>query len=661
MLTVTAGCPCRKGEHLCICLRPQRGCPRPSHQTAIRLQQLNMEDSGYRYSPLPGPRHIRLLRLKPRADTQGPELSIELIIVSLDEPLLFEALSYAWGDPLPQAEIRCSGLTAKIGLSLYGALRQLQSHAPGFHRLIWADALCINQEDTAERSSQVRMMGDIYAKAISTMVWLGEEDADITRGMLRLSGFSAVWARFYRPEKWQEQVSILEGDKSPATESILKSAFGEEATQIEAFKDIWMLLRRPWFTRKWVIQEVVKSVKHGIVLMAGSKILNWLALEWFILLLEASSSTISMFYGCCPWRFGTSPVDSSDIAYVVICRAKTLARTLDGDFSLMSLLVRTLYFRCTDPRDHIIALLGIASNSPTYEDLTDYDCSSEVLNRRLACACVKDPQDLHILWSFASFVPGDRRHPISWMQNIEQLLSMSSVVVQILETDMDAHFCTITRLDAVITENQLQIKGRVVDRLEELGTNMGTCFEKICQIMLGGPPPVSAGEADRWLDECEAISERANKDEDNYLAALLDKDTLEATTPEIASVTMKDFQAYRSYLKVVASAVDKTSYEKALANKSGIEFYDRTHSLMATLLSRRFSRTSQGRLGWVPHAAEAGDLICVFDGMFRPYVVRPKRESEGVYTLVGQCLISGLVDGEQTQTLENQSVPIKLE
>lgn len=154
----------------------------------------------YQYSPLPGPRQIRLLKLHPRDESQDSELSVDHITVPLDEAPPFEALSYAWGNPLPQAEIRCSGLTARIGRSLHGALAQLAPEAPGPARLIWADALCINQEDIPERNAQVRIMADIYAAASKTLIWMGEEDEHVARAMGCLERFLEAVKAYDCPE-----------------------------------------------------------------------------------------------------------------------------------------------------------------------------------------------------------------------------------------------------------------------------------------------------------------------------------------------------------------------------------------------------------------------------------------------------------------------------
>ena len=47
--------------------------------------------------------------------------------------------------------------------------------------LLWVDALCINQEDNAERARQVKLMGEIYSTAQKVLVWLdpSENDSDL--------------------------------------------------------------------------------------------------------------------------------------------------------------------------------------------------------------------------------------------------------------------------------------------------------------------------------------------------------------------------------------------------------------------------------------------------------------------------------------------------
>ncbi|KAI6764150.1 hypothetical protein HG530_007939 [Fusarium avenaceum] len=41
-------------------------------------------------------------------------------------------------------------------------------------RIVWVDALCISQNDLAERSQQVQLMGDIYKQAVETIIWFDD-------------------------------------------------------------------------------------------------------------------------------------------------------------------------------------------------------------------------------------------------------------------------------------------------------------------------------------------------------------------------------------------------------------------------------------------------------------------------------------------------------
>jgi len=94
-------------------------------------------------------------------------------IVPLNAPPLYEALSYTWSIPkgvdstIPVASDRNSthaiplnGCLAMVTYNLEVALQQLR-HAER-ERILWVDALCINQENDLEKSEQVRPMGRIY-------------------------------------------------------------------------------------------------------------------------------------------------------------------------------------------------------------------------------------------------------------------------------------------------------------------------------------------------------------------------------------------------------------------------------------------------------------------------------------------------------------------
>lgn len=119
--------------------------------------------------------HIRLAWFRPRA--QGNAIQCEIYQASLDKletvgQAQFAALSYAWGNPRPRHPIRCGSNEVLIAENLYKALLHVRYQQQ--RRLLWVDAISINQDDIPEKNAQVQLMGQIYKRS-HVVVWLGEE------------------------------------------------------------------------------------------------------------------------------------------------------------------------------------------------------------------------------------------------------------------------------------------------------------------------------------------------------------------------------------------------------------------------------------------------------------------------------------------------------
>ncbi|PYH87748.1 hypothetical protein BO71DRAFT_278381, partial [Aspergillus ellipticus CBS 707.79] len=112
---------------------------------------------------------IRLLALEPGRDEDIIRCQLKHVFLS-DNPK-YEALSYVWGDPNEQDYIYCNGKQVRIGKELFNALKSLRQ--PNCERTLWADALCINQNNYVEKGKQVEIMGDIYASSQHVLIWLG--------------------------------------------------------------------------------------------------------------------------------------------------------------------------------------------------------------------------------------------------------------------------------------------------------------------------------------------------------------------------------------------------------------------------------------------------------------------------------------------------------
>jgi hypothetical protein len=134
------------------------------------------------YDSLPD-RSIRVLTVysarRPDAPLRG---SISHVYLDAPDHPKFSALSYVWGhsgdEPL---SILCGGILLPILPNLFSALRNLRNKLGAF--TIWADAICINQEDDGEKQHQIPLMAEIYAKAEYVYVWLGIGSMKTQRAM----------------------------------------------------------------------------------------------------------------------------------------------------------------------------------------------------------------------------------------------------------------------------------------------------------------------------------------------------------------------------------------------------------------------------------------------------------------------------------------------
>jgi hypothetical protein len=133
--------------------------------------------NAYEYEPLP-PGHLRLLkltRLAPKGDADtSPIWSILTVpVLATNGPRIpYEALSYIWGSLSTTYPLTLdNGQVLQVHHNLHEALPYLAKRP--FNLPLWIDAVCINQQDQAEKFAQIRIMSDVYQQATRVLVWLG--------------------------------------------------------------------------------------------------------------------------------------------------------------------------------------------------------------------------------------------------------------------------------------------------------------------------------------------------------------------------------------------------------------------------------------------------------------------------------------------------------
>ncbi|KAM0139052.1 hypothetical protein ACHAP3_003320 [Botrytis cinerea] len=184
---------------------------------------------------------IRLLCLMPSEDLTAP-IECRLHIYPLEKSNkathIYQALSYVWGISETFQSVIIDEKPLLVTANLHAALLQLRDRT--FERIIWVDAICINQKDEEEKSHQIGLMAKIFGLADRVIVYLGEaaDDSD-------------------------QALKIIRG---------VEDEFMDPSSSKENEKGILELLERPWFQRIWVLQEV--GLARRILIMCGSARIN---------------------------------------------------------------------------------------------------------------------------------------------------------------------------------------------------------------------------------------------------------------------------------------------------------------------------------------------------------------------------------------------------
>ncbi|RYP50029.1 hypothetical protein DL768_004384 [Monosporascus sp. mg162] len=315
--------------------------------------------SSFEYPQLPGPDYICLLHLEPVSDNPS-ELRGCLKVHKLDAQCEYEAISYAWGDyPEFKRALVLEDQVLKITGNLYAALMAYRYRDR--IRVLWADAVCINQADTVEKSQQVAIMVDIYSKAKAVQIWLTLASGWATDAMNFMANLSS------RAESFGISGEV-DQSRWISTWPSLNVSDGEARNLIHnAIKaHVDYLLFRSWFNRVWIVQEVTLAAK--LVVSCGHSTMDWTAFARALKILRGALRQV-------PQGEERSRLEGLKPAWELV-RHRDVFRLLDqhGDRNhhLMTNLVgRQMSNKaCSDDRDRVYAILA-TTRSP-YSVTPDY-------------------------------------------------------------------------------------------------------------------------------------------------------------------------------------------------------------------------------------------------------------------------------------------------
>lgn len=328
-------------------------------------------DTEYLY-PTMNEREIRLLTIYPSDELDQPvQCCLQTVSVAVsrqEQPYI--TLSYAWGPSYAGGShlkevISCDGCKIRVTAHLLQALKRIREglsckSLPFSHNRLseepmkfWIDAICINQMDAQERGAQVAQMNRIYSMSQGVLIWLGELSE--SEKHLHQAGGPAHFALFQ------------------------------------------ILLKRSWFRRRWVIQEIAKA--ENAQLLVSDVVIDTTQSASNRALKESLSKSLS-----CDPALNIRRRRKLDV--VNPCGLPTLAhKALDSmlsagpregraSSSLLRQLQRYDDYHCSDDRDRIFALLSLG-NPCGFK--ADYTMSCDTVYEKFARDLISHQQGLGVL------------------------------------------------------------------------------------------------------------------------------------------------------------------------------------------------------------------------------------------------------------------------
>ncbi|ETN41540.1 uncharacterized protein HMPREF1541_03476 [Cyphellophora europaea CBS 101466] len=604
------------------------------------------------YTPLRTATAIRLLAIQP--GEHGSDLICEVKHDDLDAKPAYEALSYVWGNAKDTIEVICNDRKVSITRNLADALHRLRQ--TGQVRILWVDALCINQTDVHERSSQVRIMRDIYSSAVQVIVWLGPDmTVDVARArnlivaisLMCQENRSAIEHSGMTAEKRLASLDISMLDKfSDATES-------EVAITWKALADFYA---RPYWTRAWVIQEVAAARKSTIVY--GELHLEWQDIGW---------TTDWLIAQALRYDFKMPPllelIKSDDPQRVGVMRDFSKPDSEDYYDTLLEALRASRVLQATDPRDKVYAFLGLMPNDVLTRAVEiDYDCTVVETYTRLAVASLECYQNLSIL-SYTQHLPEyqeDSPCP-SWVPRWDTVSEAGLIQISSLE-ELDWSTCGTHRLQKWSFEAPriLRLQGFTFEAVGYTSASMNYLDFDLARNKQTLSPVLD--QVHRFLGS-ESL-DLAIKDTKQEVLSLAKTFTLEYDADWAGNVIEMDEDRYwadfcdyvRHAYETYQSVNPADPKEGALAElaASFAKYADggdwQRYEIAASrdADARRFFCTKDLRVfGLGPDTMRNGDIVVILFGGRTPYILRPHVEADGSrwYTFIGAAYVSHIMRG----------------
>ncbi|KAI9772731.1 MAG: hypothetical protein M1840_000326 [Geoglossum simile] len=565
---------------------------------------------------------IRLIELLPGAPDDP--VVVRLSIQQLEHTQEYDAISYVWGDSQNRVPIECNGSTINITLNLEAAFRRIRYQDRS--RIVWADAICINQGNIRERSHHVSFMNRIYKLAKKVLLCMGNDPDGGAENIVSLI---------------DEHVSRMSGYASITDMPVL--AADDPVFEDARWKSLAALMGCVWFSRAWVLQEAGMAadprVLYGSLEFSYRDLMN--LSRWIM--------------RCAPQLQPISGINLLTIhtdweEWLIDWQEKTTFK-----YTLLDFLSHAKGLQCKSAHDHVYAFLGhpVAQLG---------DGSGPIIRPDYSKPVVEVYQQI-TKW----MLPRLGLRVLSAVEHDELTINedVSSWIVRwdmdIIQNSMGYYSEFYYRASALenpvhpvtIEGDLLKVQGVYVDvalrtyqfsaTMGDWGTNdalealqsagaLHDILDQIWSDIHRNETPCKYS-SDRRLD---AFSLALTAGLANYLCAEEDLERHRA-----------NFTAFWALHQALSRGVVPAELQQASGQGDAYGFW---FDLSLSCKGRSFFITQEGYYGLGPWIMKPGDTCHIFSGARVPFVLRRNMESHKV---IGEAYIHGIMHGESTKNRDD--------
>ncbi|KAK4494427.1 hypothetical protein PRZ48_014725 [Zasmidium cellare] len=528
----------------------------------------------------------------------------------------YETVSYCWGDRTTPVTIQVDDKPLSVPATTAEIPRRFRHSAKP--RVLWIDAVCIDQSNIEERSEQVTKMHQIYASATANLIWLGESDPETEQAI------ESINKVIHEIEEETDGFKTLPFSGGPNF-YLHRNSGVKQNFDAKSFLE---LCSKPWFGRLWVVQEA--SLASLNLCHFGTYSFDLLTLLRVAKWLWTKREHVDLGYFADAHRVLARAWRISDFAdkecgWFHHARAKGWFKSSgDGEAPEVSLthhlLTELRNFACSQPVDHVFGLLGLYREFSGHElpGLLRPDYSKSVVEvftdaTRQAILEGENLVPFHDIYHRREGEEGEDGLDLpSWTPQWHQPWNISLDPTPLHRGFKASEDCTLSSIGLVDRGlKTISLEGEFLDKIEDM---------------------------------VNKHSKAKGKHEDFQTALAITLCAEESSSRALA--TPEDLQGYID-LKSYFTNPDAPPLGLKDSPSTLMPAARYSEASWRACYRRKFFITAAGRIGIGPQTMEKGDVIVVLYGGEWPFVLRDRGDAE--WEMTGLAYVYGIMGGEAVQ------------